>query len=94
MPINSGKKLFEQFRSAFLGNTDAADNCTIRNAWCIDLQRVRISGKQVLTGDPSQTLEIENLALGYKINYDLHNFSASKESVNFSGNVYFIQMDL
>ncbi|MEX1240281.1 MAG: carboxypeptidase-like regulatory domain-containing protein [Cyclobacteriaceae bacterium] len=85
-------KLFRQFESFFLGNTDAADSCAIRNAWCIDLKRVRISGQQVLTADASQPLDVENLALGYKLHYDLHDFSASKESVKFIGNIYFTEL--
>ncbi len=86
------EKLVKQFQKVFLGNTAAAANCVIRNGWSIDLKKERASGHQVLTAVASQPLEIENSFLGYKLFYDLQEFSASKKNDRFSGNVYFVEM--
>ena len=51
-----------------------------------------MEGKKVLSARASQPLEIENLSLGYKISYELQNFSATEENEQFSGNVFFVEL--
>ena len=92
-PDKEWAKLLKQFQKAFLGETRDAAYCAIRNAWCIDLKKEKISGKDVLVAHASQPLEIESLALGYKIFYDLQTFSSSKQTDKFSGNVYFVPLE-
>ena len=86
------EKLIKQFNRIFLGETRSASNCVIKNDWCIDLTSLRMEGKKVLSARASQPLEIENLSLGYKISYELQNFSATEENEQFSGNVFFVEL--
>ena len=86
------EKLIKQFNRIFLGSTRSASNCIIKNAWCVDLESLRIEGKKVLTARASQPLQIENLSLGYKINYELQKFAATEENERFSGNVFFVEL--
>ena len=86
------EKLIKQFKRIFLGDTKSASHCVIKNAWCVDLEHLKMDGKKVLTAHASQPLEIENLSLGYKISYELQNFAATEDNERFSGNVFFIEL--
>lgn len=86
-------KLIKRFNRVFLGESYSATQCVISNSWCIDLETRKISGKHVLLARASQPLEVENFALGYKIIYDLLGFSDSNESLKFSGNVFFVELE-
>ncbi len=86
-------KLIKRFNKLFLGESLSATQCTIRNPWFIELETKKVSGKRLLFAQASQPLEVENLALGYKIFYDLLEFIDSDESLKFSGNVYFVELE-
>jgi hypothetical protein len=86
------EKLIKQFTKIFLGDTRSASNCVIKNDWCVDVANQRVGGNKLLTARASQPLEIENFSLGYRIRYELLNFSAMQENIRFSGNVYFIEL--
>ncbi|UXX79326.1 carboxypeptidase-like regulatory domain-containing protein [Reichenbachiella carrageenanivorans] len=64
-----GLKVFEK---EFFGNTQNADKCSILNAEVLDIDYDRESG--VLKATAELPLIIENLALGYRINYILEFF--------------------
>lgn len=91
-PDKEWEKLIKQFNRVFLGDTKSASSCVIKNDWCIDLTSQRMGGKKILIARATQPLEIENFSLGYKIIYELLNFSSAEENVRFSGNVYFIEL--
>jgi hypothetical protein len=83
------ERLMKLFERIFLGESTFSTKCKILNPWCIDLKMTKISNRRVLVATASRPLEIENMALGYKIRYDLQNFMASKEAFIFSGFVHF-----
>jgi len=87
------KKLIREFKEIFLGKTRFASNCSIFNAPYIDVEINRIAGKRVLSARASRPIEIQNDVLGYKIFYDLHEFSSSKAELRYSGNVYFVALE-
>jgi hypothetical protein len=87
------EKLLKQFERTFLGGGYAATQCRIINPWCIDLERQKISGKPILVARASQPIEIENLALGYKLYYNLQLFQATTENYKFSGYVHFVALE-
>src|SRR3990170_835094 len=87
------ERLMKRFKKIFFGETLAASQCKILNPWCIDLTMTKVSKRRILVATASQPLEIENLALGYKLLYDLQNFKAGNEAFMFSGFVHFKEIE-
>ncbi|HYI78139.1 MAG TPA: carboxypeptidase-like regulatory domain-containing protein, partial [Chryseolinea sp.] len=87
------ERLMKRFKKIFFGETLAASQCKILNPWCIDLRMIKVSKRRILVATASQPLEIENLALGYKLLYDLQNFRAGNEEFMFSGFVHFKEIE-
>ena len=84
------EKRMRRFQRVFLGETKNAANSKILNAWCIELNEDKSSGiKRELTATSTQPIEVENLALGYKVFYDLKAFSSTSDYYKFNGNVFF-----
>lgn len=63
---------FKVFEEEFFGNTQNASKCSILNPEVLDIDYNKDSGELTATAD--QPLIIENLALGYRINYILELF--------------------
>lgn len=63
---------FKVFEEEFFGNTLNASKCNILNPEVLDIEYNRDTGELTATAD--QPLIIENLALGYQINYILELF--------------------
>ncbi|SMD38027.1 Secretin and TonB N terminus short domain-containing protein [Reichenbachiella faecimaris] len=63
---------FKIFEEEFFGNTQNASKCNILNPEVLDIDYDRETGELAATAD--QPLIIENLALGYRINYILELF--------------------
>ena len=84
------ERSIKQFNKIFLGRSGS--DCVIKNAWCVDLESLKMDGKKVLIARASQPLDIENLFLGYQIRYELQNFAVTEENERFSGNVFFVEL--
>jgi len=80
---------YDQFKKCFIGITDNSPYCTIENSK--DLVVYRKSDGVELIAYSVNPLIITNSALGYKIIYDLKNFSYNfnNKHLRFSGNYYF-----
>ncbi|MEP2509021.1 MAG: carboxypeptidase-like regulatory domain-containing protein, partial [Reichenbachiella sp.] len=65
-------KGFKVFEEEFFGNTQNAGKCSILNPEVLNIEYDRNSGELKATAD--EPLIIENLALGYRINYILELF--------------------
>lgn len=63
---------FKVFKEEFFGNSQNAGKCSIKNPEVLDIEYDRINGELKATAD--EPLIIENLALGYRINYILELF--------------------
>jgi hypothetical protein len=71
-------KDLELFKKEFLGTSVNAKECKILNPEVINLQYNKIGVKEQLTATSTDFIEIENKALGYKIKYQLSDFSYTK----------------
>ena len=81
------EKKIKRFKRIFLGDDKAAELCEITNAWVIDFPKEESGNKfRAVAGAP---LEIDNKALGYKLNFHLRNFLADASGYLIEGNVRF-----
>ena len=83
---------YERFKKEFLGRSDAADECKILNPQVLDFDYD--AEINTLTVSSQSFLEIENDALGYKINYLLTNFRLNDytNELHYEGPVLFTEM--
>ncbi|MEP2023372.1 MAG: carboxypeptidase-like regulatory domain-containing protein [Reichenbachiella sp.] len=75
-----GYKIFEE---KFFGNSQNASKCSILNSEVLEIDYDRESGELKATAD--QPLIIENLALGYRINYILELFEHTSKVTRLLG---------
>ncbi|MGB3775643.1 MAG: carboxypeptidase-like regulatory domain-containing protein [Leeuwenhoekiella sp.] len=81
----SREKKIAEFKREFLGKTKNAEKCTILNE---EVLRLRYSpSRQELTAEAIAPLVVMNKNLGYKLSYDLKEFSVLYE-VSLSGFIY------
>lgn len=80
--IKYGRYMLE-FKSAFLGTSEFARNCTILNKEVLSFSFDKNTG--VLKATAKEPLKIRNNSLGYSITYDLTLFEKSSESVKYLG---------
>ncbi|MEM6326065.1 MAG: carboxypeptidase-like regulatory domain-containing protein [Bacteroidota bacterium] len=73
------------FQRELIGTSGRADSTEILNPWVLDF-RLRWG---TLTATAREPLLIENRALGYRLRYDLHAFSASSARVSYDGDEQF-----
>lgn len=92
---NNRSKYYEWFKSEFLGNSTRAKECEILNPDVLDFSYDEAADK--LTASTYGSLEIKNEALGYKIKYEITNFSLEnrdkdEKKVYYEGPVQFEQL--
>lgn len=78
------------FIQAFLGRSANAQKCRILNTDAINISFNR--AKNMLTASSDDFLEIENKALGYKLYYQLNQFSKKYNMTYYAGPVWFEEM--
>lgn len=85
-------RLLEAFKNDFLGQSEAAKQCTILNPEMLDIDYDAASRK--LTATSYDFLDIENKYLGYKIKYLLTKFEKDSRSglLYFEGSALFEDM--
>lgn len=84
------KRQLGTFKKIFFGTTPFTKSCTIHNPWVIEFNEDK---KGTLTATTSAPLDIENLALGYRINYQLTAFSADLSNYKISGYTQFKEIE-
>lgn len=87
---NEWKKDYAQFRKVFLGKDDFADKCEIVNAGVLEFSKAK---GNALTAVASQPLEVLNPELGYRVIYELLQFSYSPKQYSIFGNIRFEVME-
>ncbi|MEQ1588409.1 MAG: carboxypeptidase-like regulatory domain-containing protein, partial [Cyclobacteriaceae bacterium] len=85
-------KQFKKFEKIFFGNTRFASSCKILNSWVLDFKESEANGKSLFTATASRPLEIENLALGYRIDYHLKNLASTSDGYSIIGEVRFEEL--
>lgn len=81
------KKLFNKFKTDFLGSSSNASQCKILNPWVVEFVETKKGIK--LKRGTQDTLEIENYALGYNLLFLLSNFSLENNDVYYKGQCWF-----
>lgn len=84
------EKQLDRFENVFLGNTKSSVNCKITNAWVLNFSEDKAN--KLLLATASQPLEIDNLALGYKVTFHLKDFKAGPQSYSILGYIQFKEM--
>lgn len=85
-------KQLKKFEKIFLGETKNATSCKIVNSWAIDFTEDTNSPQPIFSAKSSSPIEIENIALGYKIYFYLKSFQASSKGYIILGNFRFEEM--
>ncbi len=80
---------FEQFRDLFIGKTPNASETEITNLYVLDFDG---SGGE-LVASAQKPLEIENRALGYRIQYFLEDFSATRHRTKYDGEPLYEELE-
>lgn len=83
------KVQLEKFKRTFFGKGEYTEQCTILNTWVLDFKE---DSEGVFTAWANSPLYIENMALGYKLFYQLNRFSVGPALFTISGTVRFQQM--
>ena len=81
-----------KFEKIFLGTTSNSTQCKIVNPWVLDFTESSDALKPLFTASASQPLEINNLALGYRILFYLKDFKAGAQNYSILGNMRFEEM--
>jgi GWxTD domain-containing protein len=84
------KKNLKKFAELFLGTSRNAAQCKILNPEALDFEEEK--GSRPFAAQASQSLQIENHALGYGIRLILENFSAKDEEVSYLVNARFEEL--
>ncbi len=92
MPDAEKARLYALFKRLFLGSSPFTDQCKILNPDVIDIDYDKST--RVLTASSSDFIEIENMALGYKIKYLLTSFSNDEKErmLYFEGSALFEEL--
>jgi TonB-dependent SusC/RagA subfamily outer membrane receptor len=80
-------KQLKRFEKIFLGTTRFANSCEILNPWILEFKETVLNGKNVFTATASRPLEIENSALGYRVDYHLRSMASTADGYNIQGEV-------
>ena len=85
-------KQLKKFEKIFLGETKYAAACKIINPWAIEFIENTDSPQPIFVAKAFSPIEIENVALGYKIYFYLKSFQASSQGYIILGNFRFEEM--
>ena len=83
------EKQLKRFEKTFLGEDQAAQSCKILNPWVIDFTE---GEERTLMAKAEVPIQINNMALGYKVNFYLKDFAANSKGYVIAGNVRFEEM--
>lgn len=84
------KRQFNRFEKLFLGSTENAASCTIKNPWVIDFEASKNGN---LSASANEFIEIENSSTGYTIYFLLGHFEAKGDDVSYSGRQKFEELN-
>jgi CarboxypepD_reg-like domain/TonB-dependent Receptor Plug Domain len=85
------ERKLKRFTRVFFGERANSFKCEILNPWVIDFEIDSLTN--AFKARSLQPIEIENKALGYKLYYDLKEFSESKTQIRLMGNTRFVEME-
>ena len=86
----SWQRKLKKFKIAFFGSGEFATKCEIINPWVLDFSKEKGDLTATTNG---QILAVENLALGYKVNYLLDSFSHNFSVTAYKGLTGFQELE-
>lgn len=87
------EKQLKKFEKIFLGATRSASTTKIKNPWALEFKESQVNNVDLFTATASQPIEIENNALGYRIDYHLKTFATTASGYNIVGQVRFEELN-
>lgn len=81
-----------KFEKIFFGTTKNSAQCKIANPWVLEFKEEEDVFNPLFTAKASQPLEINNVALGYRIFFYLKDFKSGAQSYSIVGNMRFEEM--
>ena len=84
------KKDLKKFKYLFLGNSNFARECEIRNPEIIDFTK---GSRRAFTAKAQMPIILINKALGFEIEFSLEYFVASETELNYSGETRFSELE-
>ena len=81
------ERYLRDFRNQFLGDSPNTLQCKVLNEWAIEFDETE--SDHTIHAKANRPIEIENRALGYKLFYDLRQYSLSKTTFRLSGTTRF-----
>lgn len=82
------EKQFQRFSKAILGESPLAKACSFKNSYQIDFEET----KGVLKATSTRPIELENLALGYRIFFTLTGFILANDEIQYQGYARFEEL--
>jgi hypothetical protein len=86
------QKQLKKFETVFLGTNRFSSSCKIINPEVLEFNESAENGRELFTAIASRPLQIENDALGYRIEYHLKNLASTSEGYNINGEVRFEEL--
>jgi TonB-dependent SusC/RagA subfamily outer membrane receptor len=87
------EKQLKKFEKIFIGSTRSAAATKIKNPWALEFKESEVNHVNLFTATASQPIEIENNALGYRIEYHLKTFATTASGYNIAGQVRFEELN-
>lgn len=82
------EKQFQRFSKAILGDTPLAKACTIKDGYLINFEEA----KGILRATTTRPIELENLALGYRIFFTMTSFLLANDEIQYQGYARFEEL--
>jgi hypothetical protein len=82
------EKQFQRFSKAILGDTPLAKACTIKDGFLINFEEA----KGLLRATSTRPVEVENLALGYRVFFTMTSFLLANDEIQYQGYARFEEL--
>lgn len=82
------EKQFQRFSKAILGDSPLSKACTIKDTYLINFEET----KGILRATASQPIELENLALGYRVHFTMTSFLLANDEIQYQGYARFEEL--
>jgi len=82
------EKQFQRFSKALLGDTPLTKACTIKDGYLINFEEA----KGILRATTSRPIELENLALGYRVFFTMTSFLLANDEIQYQGYARFEEL--
>ncbi len=82
------EKQFQRFSKALLGDSPLSKSCTIKDSYLIDFEEV----KGLLRATSTRPIEVENLALGYRLFFTMTSFVLANDEIQYQGYARFEEL--